>query len=263
MEIVNRQTADAGPVSGPVLSAVIPCYNEEDGLEELLRRVSASVAKSGLPSEILLVDDGSTDGTWRKMLELRESYPELRIVKLNRNYGHQLALSAGLSVCRASQYVMVLDADLQDPPELLGEMLALMSAEDADVIYGQRRAREGESVFKLVTAKLFYRTLRFMTDLDIPPDTGDFRLMKRHVVDALNQMPEHSRFIRGMVSWIGGKQLPLFYNREARYTGTTKYPLRKMLRLAADAITSFSIAPLKIGIRIGTMGLAVGMGILI
>ena len=261
-EIINHQDESACAPE-PVLSAVIPCYNEEDGLDELLRRVSASVSKCGLPSEILLVDDGSTDGTWRKMLELQKVYPNLCAVKLKRNHGHQLALSAGLSICHASQYVMVLDADLQDPPELLSEMLALMTAEEADVVYGQRKMREGESWFKLITAKWFYKVLRFLTDLDIPPDTGDFRLMKRHVVDTLNEMPEHSRFIRGMVSWVGGKQLPLLYNREARFAGKTKYPLGKMVRLAADAITSFSIAPLKIGLRIGALGLVIGAGIFI
>ena len=242
----------------PALSVVIPCYNEIDGLDELLKRVSNSVSKVDLTSEILLVDDGSSDGTWQKMLELQKSYSDLCLVKLTRNHGHQLALSAGLSVCHATDYVFVLDADLQDPPELLQEMLEKMRAENADVIYGQRKVRDGESVFKLITAKLFYRTLRFLTDLDIPPDTGDFRLMKRYVVDVLNRMPEHSRFIRGMVSWIGGKQLPLFYHREARFAGKTKYPLGKMIKLATDAITSFSITPLKIGLRIGMFGLVVG-----
>ena len=242
----------------PALSVVIPCYNEIDGLDELLKRVSNSVSKVDLTSEILLVDDGSSDGTWQKMLELQKSYSDLCLVKLTRNHGHQLALSAGLSVCHATDYVFVLDADLQDPPELLQEMLEKMRAENADVIYGQRKVRDGESVFKLITAKLFYRTLRFLTDLDIPPDTGDFRLMKRSVVDVLNRMPEHSRFIRGMVSWIGGKQLPLFYHREARFAGKTKYPLGKMIKLATDAITSFSITPLKIGLRIGMFGLVVG-----
>ena len=153
---------------------------------------------------------------------------------------------------------MVLDADLQDPPELLSQMLKKMEEEDADVVYGQRGVREGESAFKLITAKLFYRTLRLLTDLDIPPDTGDFRLMRRHVVDTLNSMPEHSRFIRGMVSWIGGKQVPLLYHREARFAGNTKYPLAKMIKLATDAITSFSVTPLKIGLRIGFLGLFIG-----
>lgn len=248
---------NASPVK-PALSVVIPCYNEVDGLDELLKRVSAAVSKTALSSEILLIDDGSSDGTWQKMLELRDSHPDLCLVKLSRNHGHQLALSAGLSVCHATDYIMVLDADLQDPPELLQEMLEMMTKEDADVIYGQRKVRDGESAFKLITAKMFYKTLRFLTDLDIPPDTGDFRLMKRHVVDTLNNMPEHSRFIRGMVSWVGGKQLPLFYHREARFAGKTKYPLGKMIKLATDAITSFSVTPLKIGLRIGMLGLGIG-----
>lgn len=245
------------------LSIVIPCYQEEEGIEELVRRVSFAAESIALPYELLLVDDGSSDATWQKMLAAQKIYSSVRTVKLARNHGHQLALTAGLSLIRGEHYVFVLDADLQDPPELLGEMLKMMKDENADVVYGKRRKRDGETIFKLLTAGAFYRFLRLMTDIDIPADTGDFRLMKRHVADTLNQMPEHARFIRGMVSWIGGKQVPFFYHRESRYAGTTKYPLKKMIKLAIDAITSFSVKPLRIGLKLGLWGSCLGGGLLI
>ena len=245
------------------LSIVIPCYMEENGIGELVKRVSAAAEKAKLAYELLLVDDGSTDRTWERILEAQEKNPAIKAVKLARNHGHQLALTAGLSLISGEKYVFILDADLQDPPELLGDMLALMEEEDADVVYGKREKRDGESFFKLFTAGIFYRFLRMMTDIDIPEDTGDFRLIKRHVADTLNQMPEHARFIRGMVSWIGGVQVPLLYHREARFADTTKYPLRKMIRLALDAITSFSTKPLRLGLTLSAWGLLISFGLLI
>ena len=245
------------------LSIVIPCYMEENGIEELVRRVSLAAEKERLVYEILLVDDGSTDRTWEKILEVQERNQAIKAVRLARNHGHQLALTAGLSLVSGEKYVFILDADLQDPPELLGEMLKLMEEKNADVVYGKREKREGESLFKLATAAMFYRFLRMMTDIDIPADTGDFRLIRRHVADTLTQMPEHARFIRGMVSWIGGTQVPYLYQREARFADSTKYPLRKMIKLALDAITSFSTKPLRLGLRLSAYGLLISGGLLL
>jgi dolichol-phosphate mannosyltransferase len=199
--------------------------------------------------ELILVNDGSTDATWPMIRALTARDPRMVGVDLSRNFGHQRALTAGLSIARG-EAVFVIDADLQDPPELLGEMMQLMDA-GADVVYGQRLSREAESRFKRWSAVAFYRVLGRLTDIYIPPDTGDFRLMRRPVVDALLDMPEYHRFVRGMVAWLGFNQVPLQYHREKRFAGVTKYPLRRMLRLAADAITSFSIAPLRMSTYFG------------
>jgi dolichol-phosphate mannosyltransferase len=201
--------------------------------------------------EIVLVDDGSRDRTWELMRELADADPRLTVMNLSRNHGHQIALTAGLNLARG-QRILILDADLQDPPELLPDMMRLMD-EGADVVFGQRRRREGETHFKTLTAKVFYRLLRYLTDVDIPADTGDFRLMTRRSLDILNSMPEQSRFVRGMVSWIGLKQVPLPYDRDPRFAGETKYPLWKMLRFAIDAITGFSMVPLRIASALGVV----------
>ena len=225
------------------LSVVTPCFNEEEVLPVFLQRVRAACATVTDDYEIVLVDDGSTDRTWTIM---RGAEPGDRIVavKLARNHGHQLALTAGLELCRGDR-VLVIDADLQDPPELLPEMMALLDA-GADVVYGQRERREGESRLKLITADLFYRLISHLSDTPIPVDTGDFRLISRRALDVLNAMPEHHRFVRGMVAWIGFRQVPIRYVRQPRYAGQTKYPFRKMVRLALDAVTAFSTKPLAI-----------------
>lgn len=248
------QIGAVGPTTTSVaLSAVVPCFNEETGLMELharLSRACRSVAGDGY--EIVLVDDGSTDRTWPMIRELAERDRHVVGVELSRNHGHQLALTAGLDVCCGDR-VLIIDADLQDPPELVGDMMALMDREDAEVVYGQRISREGESWHKKVTASLFYRLLGKLTDVPIPPDTGDFRLMTRRALLILQSMPEQQRFIRGMVSWIGFRQVPFRYARARRFAGETKYPLRKMLRLAADAITGFSTRPLRISLHFAAL----------
>ena len=241
------------------LSIVVPCYCEGKCLEELVKRVVCAAEKTCLTYEFILVDDGSTDDTWEQMQYQYEQNSCIRVVRLMRNHGHQLALTAGLSLVRGKKYVFVIDADLQDPPELLEDMLKTLETENADVVYGKRKKRDGEPIFKLVTASLFYRFLRLMTDVDIPTDTGDFRLMRRRVADIFNQMPEHTRFIRGMVCWIGGKQIPFYYHRECRFAGTTNYTLKKMIRLAIDGIASFSIKPLCVGLKVGFFGLMISM----
>lgn len=240
------------------LSVVIPCYNEEAVLPELIRRVSA-VCDAFSPGnyEIILVNDGSKDASWQLISDYADSLPHVTGIDLSRNYGHQLALSAGLKACRG-EYILILDADLQDPPELLPDMFCLMQ-QGYDVVYGQRTHRSGETLFKRASAALFYRLLQKLVDVVIPPDTGDFRLMSRRVCDQLNAMPERYRFVRGMISWIGFNQIAIPYQRDARFAGTTHYPLRKMLSFALDAVTSFSVMPLRfashLGILFGLCGL--------
>ena len=240
----------------PALSVVAPCFNEEGVLPEFLQRVGVVLDGLGGTAEIVLVDDGSRDATWQGMTDWAAKDRRIVAVRLMRNHGHQLALTAGLSVCRGER-ILIIDADLQDPPELLPEMMKLMD-QGADVVYGRRRQREGESLFKRVTAAAFYRLIGRMTDVEIPLDAGDFRLLTRRVLDILLAMPERHRFVRGMVAWIGGRQVPIVYDRKARAAGQSKYPLAKMIRFAADAITAFSVVPLMASMTIGWVMAAVG-----
>ena len=240
----------------PSLSVVAPCFNEESVLPEFLQRVGQVLDGLGASSEIVLVDDGSRDGTWPILAAAAAEDRRVVAVRLMRNHGHQLALTAGLSICRGER-ILIIDADLQDPPELLPEMMALMDR-GADVVYGQRRQREGETLFKRASAAAFYRLIGRMTDVDIPRDAGDFRLVTRRVLDILLAMPERHRFIRGMVAWIGGRQVPLVYDRKPRAAGDSKYPLGRMVRFAVDAITAFSVVPLMASMTIGWIMAAVG-----
>ncbi|OYZ14144.1 MAG: glycosyltransferase [Sphingomonadales bacterium 28-64-96] len=233
------------------LSVVIPCYNEEACLPELHRRVAAAAHQCfGDDHEIVLINDGSRDRTWAIMQELAATDPNLVCLNLARNHGHQLALTAGLDLSRG-ETILVIDADLQDPPELLPDMLKTMAAQGADVVYGLRTSREGESFTKKLTAGLFYRILDRLTDINIPLDTGDFRLMSRRALDVLMAMPEQARFVRGMVAWIGYRQVPFPYARAQRLAGVTHYPFTKMLSLAFDAITGFSTKPLRFASHAG------------
>ena len=241
--------------TSPRLSIVAPCYNEEAGLEEFYRRMTAAAAETaGSDYELVLLNDGSADRTWSIMAGLARRDPHVVAVNLSRRHGHQLAMTAGLYTCRGER-ILTIDADLQDPPELLGEMWRLMDRAEADVVYGSRRERQGETMLKRGTAALFYRLMRRVGYADMPVDAGDFRLMTRRVLDILNSMPEQHRFIRGMVSWIGLRQLPLAYDRAARHSGSSNYPLAKMMGLAFDALTSFSIMPLRLA---SFLGLALG-----
>jgi polyisoprenyl-phosphate glycosyltransferase len=233
------------------LSIVVPCFNEEACLTALHKRLEAAAREVvGDDYELVLVNDGSRDGSWQIMQRLADSDPHVLAVNLSRNHGHQLALTAGLDLCRGD-HVLIIDADLQDPPELLSDMLATMRSEQADVVYGVRRSRKGDTAFKRATAHGFYRLLSRATEVDVPLDAGDFRLMSRRALQALLAMPEQARFIRGMVAWIGFKQVPFSYDREQRFAGETKYPLKKMLRFAFDALTGFSSAPLKLASHAG------------
>jgi dolichol-phosphate mannosyltransferase len=234
----------------PIFSIVAPVYNEVESLPELYKRIASVMNGMGEPWELVLVNDGSTDGSADAMDALYERDPEhLRVVHFARNFGHQIAVTAGMDYARG-QAVVLIDADLQDPPEVIAE-LAAKWREGYEVVYAVRKERKGEGWFKLATAKLFYRLIYRITDVDIPLDTGDFRLMDRRVVNAMQSMREQHRFIRGMVSWVGFRQAGVPYNRQERYAGTTKYPLRKMLRFAWDGITGFSYFPLQLATYMG------------
>jgi dolichol-phosphate mannosyltransferase len=244
----------------PALSIVIPCFNEEACLPALHQRLTAAARDAvGEDYEIVLVNDGSRDGSWPIMQRIAADDTHVIAVNLSRNHGHQLALTAGLDLCRGDT-ILIIDADLQDPPELLPEMLKTMREDQADVVYGVRKTRRGDTAFKRATAHGFYRLLSRATEVDIPLDTGDFRLMSRRALDALLAMPEQARFIRGMVAWLGFRQVPLPYDRQERFAGSTKYPLSKMVRFALDALTGFSSAPLKLA---GRAGLLLSLGSLL
>ncbi|NUQ17894.1 MAG: glycosyltransferase family 2 protein [Sphingomonas sp.] len=244
------------------LSIVVPCFNEEACLAALHERLSTAARNCvGDDYEIVLVNDGSRDKSWELMRTMAAGDSHVVAVNLSRNHGHQLALTAGLDLCRG-ETIMIIDADLQDPPELLPDMVQAMRRQEADVVYGVRRSRSGETAFKRATAHGFYRLLSRATEVDIPLDAGDFRLMSRRALDALLAMPEQARFIRGMVAWIGFRQVPFAYDRQERFAGKTKYPLKKMMRFALDALTGFSSAPLKLASHVG-LALSVGSILLI
>lgn len=238
------------PVAGVQrLSVVIPCYNEEDVVAETMKRLKAFCSEVELDVELIFVDDGSRDRTRELLRQFAAEDPRIRIVGFARNFGHQVAVTAGMDAASGDAVVLI-DADLQDPPEVIHRMIAKWR-EGYDVVYGTRTERPGESVFKLATARGFYRLLNHLSDVPIPLDAGDFRLMSRRVVDTLRAMPERDRFVRGIVSWVGFRQTALPYRRAERFAGESKYPLRKMLRFAMDGILSFSIKPLQVSIAIG------------
>lgn len=235
-----------------LISVVVPCFNEEQAIRETYEHLAKVLTSSAdADFEFLFVDDGSRDRTLEILRMLQEADARVRVIAFSRNFGHQIAVTAGLEHA-AGDAVVLIDADLQDPPEIIVEML-LLWRRGVDVAYGVRAEREGETAFKVWTAKAFYRSINRLSDVAIPLDTGDFRLMDRKVVDVLLSMPERDRFVRGMVAWVGFRQEPVYYKRAARHAGETKYPLRKMVRFALDGILSFSLAPLRLA---GWMGFA-------
>jgi dolichol-phosphate mannosyltransferase len=227
----------------PTLSVVVPIFNEVETVRELHARLTSVVSSLG-SYELVFVDDGSRDGTWDALTECAAGDPHARLIRLSRNFGHQVALTAGVDAARGDA-VVTMDGDLQDPPEVIPELLARWR-EGYDVVYGVRTAREGETHYKLWTARVFYRLMQRLSPVEIPQEAGDFRLLSRRAADAFRSMPERARFIRGMTSWVGFRQIGVPYQRAARFAGSTKYPTRRMLGFAADAITSFSTAPLRI-----------------
>lgn len=238
-------------------SIIAPIFNEYENIPELYRRVSAVMDSTGEPWELILVDDGSSDGSTERIRELAAQDARVRPVIFARNFGHQIAVTAGLDYSRG-QAVVIIDADLQDPPETILELIKKWK-EGYEVVYAVRAEREGETWFKLFTASMFYRLIYRITDVKIPLDTGDFRLIDRKVVDVMNSMREKHRFLRGMSSWIGFRQIGVEYKRAARHAGVTKYPFRKMLKLALNAITGFSYFPLQVATYFGfiSAGLAI------
>ena len=230
-------------------SFVIPLHNEEESLTELLRRVTEVMDRLDGPAEVVLVDDGSTDSTWEVLRAARENDDRFRLVGLSRNFGHQVAITAGLDAA-SGEAVVVMDGDLQDPPEVALEMVEKWR-EGFDIVYGIRKERQGESAAKRLTARWFYRVLNRVSPVKSPPDVGDFRLVSRRALDSFRLLRERNRYARGMFSWIGFDQCGVDYVRDPRYRGTTKYSRRRMFRLAADAIVSFSSAPLRLALTIG------------
>jgi glycosyltransferase involved in cell wall biosynthesis len=238
-----------------LVSIVVPCFNEEAVLPELHRRLIAVLEQvEDMGFELVYANDGSSDHTSEILRELQASDPRVRVISLSRNFGHQIAVTAGLENA-SGDAVVIIDADLQDPPEVIPEMIARWR-DGYQVVYGLRAERAGETTFKIWTAKVFYRLINHLSEIEIPLDVGDFRLLDRKAVQALLSMPERDRFLRGMVSWIGLKQVGVIYDRAPRRAGESKYPLMKMLRFAVDSVISFSFAPLRLAIWLGFAALA-------
>lgn len=245
------------------ISLVIPMYYEEEVAYKCYERVS-NVLKNinyKYDYEIIFINDGSKDKTLEILEKIAEEDKKVKIISFSRNFGHQAAVTAGLKEVNGDA-IIIIDADLQDPPELIPEMMELWE-QGNEVIYGKRKKRKGESTFKLFSAKIFYQTLNALSDVEIPKDTGDFRLVDRKVVDVINSLPEHNKFLRGLFSWVGFKQKAYEYERQERVAGKTKYPLKKMLKLASDGIISFSTKPLKIVGALGIISIVISMIILI
>ena len=233
----------------PTYSIVIPVFNEEEALEELISRLRLLLESLDGPGEVVAVDDGSYDRSYEILLKASAEDPRFKVMQLSRNFGHQIAITAGLDFA-AGDAIVVMDADLQDPPSVVLEMAAKWR-EGFEVVYAVRERREGEGMFKQATARLFYRALRRLTDVDAPLDVGDFRLVDRRALQAFKAMRENNRYVRGMFSWVGFKQTGVTYTRAERFAGETKYPLRKMIKFAADAIFSFSNVPLRLALNAG------------
>jgi glycosyltransferase involved in cell wall biosynthesis len=257
------QTTDntTGNRERPYLTFLLPCYNEGAVLPETYRRIHAVAQALKRSYEIVLVNDGSTDNTLAQMLQISQGDPALVVVNLSRNHGHQVALSAGLNYCRGER-VLIMDADLQDPPELLPDMLALMD-QGADVVYAQRRSRPGDEVLKRIACAVFYRILSRLSETPIPLDTGDFRLISRRVLELVLEMPERHRFLRGMISWVGFRQVPFLYDRDKRFAGETKYPLSRLMRLALDGVVASSTRPLALASYAGMLFAGAGFVLIV
>jgi len=244
------------------ISVVIPMYYEEEVANECYIRIKNVLTKlDNYSYEIIFVNDGSKDKTLEILTNISSEDKNVKIISFSRNFGHQAAVTAGIKFV-TGDVVLIIDADLQDPPELLPEMLKLWESGN-EVIYGKRKSRKGESKFKLLTAKMFYNTLNALSDVDIPKDTGDFRLVDRKVIDVINILPEHNKFLRGLFSWVGFEQYAFEYERQERFAGKTKYPLKKMLKLAGDGIISFSTKPLKLLGGLGILAIFISFVILI
>ncbi|MDH6343429.1 glycosyltransferase involved in cell wall biosynthesis [Parabacteroides sp. PFB2-12] len=244
------------------LALIIPCYNEELVITEAYRRVKAVLDRLSNPTEIIFINDGSRDKTRMLLDEIASKDKQVKVLHFSRNFGHQPAVTAGIHHCDAD-LAIILDADMQDPPELIPDILALQEQEEANVVYCVRKSRAGESRFKLLTAKLFYRTMNSMSEVNFPLDTGDFRLIDRKVMNEFDRLNEKGKYIRGLISWVGFKQVPFYYEREARIAGETKYPLSKMFSFASNALLYFSKRPLKLALGLGALAVIVGIVLVI
>lgn len=232
-----------------MISVVVPLYNEEEVINESYKRIKAVMDSSGEEYELLFIDDGSRDATADLTREIASNDSNVRFISFSRNFGHQIAITAGMDYAKGDA-VVVIDADLQDPPEVILQMIEKWK-QGFEVVYGKRVKRKGETAFKKITAKLFYRFLRMVTDVDIPVDTGDFRLIDKKVCEVMKRINEKNRYVRGLISWVGFRQCAVEYIREERFAGETKYPLKKMLKFAGDGILSFSYKPLRVATYIG------------
>ncbi len=237
------------------LTVIVPCYNEEEVLHESYRRLSSVLAGLENPSEIIFVNDGSTDATGSILTGLAAADYQVKVLSFSRNFGHQKAVTAGINHC-TTDLAVIIDADLQDPPELIPDMIRTLEANHAQGVYCVRKTRKGESRFKLWTAKMFYRFLNFFSEVRLPVDAGDFRLIDRSIIRVFNQMHEQGKYVRGLIAWSGFHQVPFYYEREARFAGETKYPLSKMVKLATTSMLYFSKKPLMIATALGFVSVA-------
>lgn len=240
------------------LAVIVPCYNEEAVITESYRRTKLVMQSLSNPTEIIYINDGSRDRTRELLDAIAASDPEVKVIHFSRNFGHQPAVTAGINNCDAD-LAIILDADMQDPPELIPAIVDLQAAENANVVYCVRKSREGESFFKLFSARAFYRLMNYMSEVHFPLDTGDFRLIDRKVMDEFDRFKERGKYIRGLISWVGFHQVPFYYEREARIAGETKYPLSKMLKFASTAMLYFSKKPLRLAISMGFISVVLGI----
>ncbi len=240
------------------LTVIVPCYNEEPVIPESYRRTREALKQLPLQTEIMYINDGSSDRTPAMLNEIAASDPQVKVIHFSRNFGHQPAVTAGINICDAD-WAVILDADMQDPPELIPEMFALCEREQANVVYCVRKSRDGENFFKRATAKAFYWMLNYMSEVSFPLDTGDFRLIDRKVMNQFNRFHERGKYIRGLISWVGFKQVPFYYEREVRIAGETKYSFSKMWKFATTAMLYFSKKPLRLAITLGFIAVVVGL----
>lgn len=240
------------------VAIIVPCYNEEEVILESYRRTKEVLLSIDCPTEIIYINDGSKDKTPFLLDGIASSDPHVKVIHFSRNFGHQPAVTAGVNNCDAD-LAIIIDADMQDPPELIPDLLALQEKEEANVVYCVRKTRVGESPFKKFSAKMFYRIMNYMSEVEFPLDTGDFRLIDRKVMNVFDRFKERGKYIRGLISWVGFKQVPFYYERDARLAGTTKYPLSKMLKFASNAMLYFSKKPLKLAAGLGFLAVLVGL----
>ncbi|HDR6313701.1 glycosyltransferase [Bacillus cereus] len=244
-----------------LISVVVPMYFEEEVAQECYNRLKSVMLQNDINYEFVFVNDGSTDRTMEILSEIAANDYRTKIVNFARNFGHQIAVTAGIAAAKGDA-IVIIDADLQDPPEVITELIAKWE-EGYEVVYAKRKQRKGETWFKLLTAKYFYKFLNYMSDIDIPKDTGDFRIIDRKVADVFNQMTERNRFIRGMMSWVGFRQTYVEYERDERFAGETKYPLKKMIKFASDGIIAFSTKPLRIVMTLGLLSVLISIIVLL